>query len=310
MRRFGLACDNLVAADVVTADGRLVHTSETEHPELLWGLRGGGGNFGIVTRFELGLHPLGPTVYAGPVFYPAEASRDLLRAFRAWAPGAPDDVTAVVNLTTAPPLPVIPAEFHGRKVAVLLAVSTGPITDGAALVRDVREVAEPIADLLGPIPYQAMQSLIDPLWPKGVRAYFKAANLARLDDDLIERLCELHLAAPGPQCEIHVHQMGGAVARVGAGDTAFAERSMPYVLNAVTAWQDPAADAAHRDWARDVIAAAHDASTGRAYVNFLTDGDAARGAYGEDQYARLAALKGTWDPANVFRLNHNVVPAG
>src|SRR3954468_18048255 len=134
MRKFGLACDNLVAADVVTADGRLVHTSETESPELLWGLRGGGGNFGIVTQFELELHPLGPTVSAGPVFSPAEAAEPLLKAFSAWAETAPDDVTALVNLTTAPPLPAIPAEWHGKKVVALVAVSTGPLDEGEALV--------------------------------------------------------------------------------------------------------------------------------------------------------------------------------
>jgi FAD/FMN-containing dehydrogenase len=309
MRKFGLACDNLAAADVVTADGRLVHASESENSDLLWGLRGGGGNFGIVTQFELDLHPLGPTVYAGPVFYPADAARDLLRAFRAWAPDAPDDIAAVINLTTAPPLPVIPEEWHGKKIAAFLATSAGPVDEGAGLVDAIRQVAEPIADLLGPMPYLAVQTLLDPLWPKGLKAYFKATNLARLDDDLVERLCELHLTGPGPQCEIHVHQMGGAIARVDDGATAFAERSMPFVLNAVTGWHDAEAGAAHREWARAVVAAAADASTGRAYVNYLGDADAARAAYGEQIYARLVALKDRYDPTNVFRLNQNIEPS-
>ena len=309
MRKYGLACDNLAAADVVTADGRLIHASETENADLLWGLRGGGGNFGIVTQFELDLHPLGPTVYAGPIFYPADAAPDLLRAFRDWAPGAPDDVTALVSLATAPPLPVIPEEWHGKKVAIFIAVSTGPVDEGAGLVAAIRQVAEPIADLLGPMPYQMIQTLLDPLWPKGIHAYFKATNLARLDDDLVDRLCEQHLAAPGPQCEVHVHQMGGAVARVDDGATAFAERSMPFVLNAVTGWQDPDGAAAHRDWARAVIEAASDASTGRAYVNFLGDPDEARTSYGKDTYDRLVSLKNRYDPTNVFRLNQNIPPA-
>jgi FAD/FMN-containing dehydrogenase len=308
MRKFGLACDNLVAADVVTADGRLVHTSETESPELLWGLRGGGGNFGIVTQFELELHPLGPTVYAGPIFYPAEAAGDLLRAFRTWSEDAPDDVTALVNLTTAPPLPAIPAEWHGKKVVALVAVSTGPLEAGDALVAPLRAVAEPIVDLLGPMPYTFIQSLLDPLWEKGIGAYFKATNLARLDDELIERLCGLHLEAPGPQCEIHVHQMGGAVGRVDDAATAFSERSMPFVLNAVTGWRDPADAGSHSAWSRAVIASGLDASTGRAYVNFLGDADAARSSYGEETYARLVALKNTYDPTNLFRLNQNVRP--
>jgi FAD binding domain/Berberine and berberine like len=310
MRKFGLACDNLAAADVVTADGRLVHASESENADLLWGLRGGGGNFGIVTQFELDLHPLGPMVYAGPLFYPAAAARDVLRTFRAWAAEAGDDVTAVVNLTTAPPLPVIPEEWHGEKVVAFIAVSAGPIDEAEAIVSTFRSVADPIADVLGPMPYQMMQTLLDPLWQKGIHAYFKATNLARLDDDLVDRLCEIHLAAPGPQCEIHVHQMGGAVARVDDGATAFAERSMPFVLNAVTGWHDTDVGPAHREWARAVIAAASDASTGRAYVNFLGDPDAARTSYGEETYRRLVSLKNRYDPTNVFRLNQNIPPTG
>ena len=310
MRKFGLACDNLVAADVVTADGRLVHASETENSDLFWGLRGGGGNFGIVTQFEFDLHPLGPMIYAGPIFYPADAAHDLLHAFRDWAPGAPDEITAIVNLTTAPPLPVIPEEWHGRKVVALIAASSGPIDGADAIFGSLRAVAPPIADLLGPMPYHVIQTLIDPLWPKGIHAYFKATNLARLDDELIDRLCEIHLAAPGPQCEIHVHQMGGAIARASDGTTAFAERSMPFVLNAVAGWQDPDAGPAHREWARATIAAAADASTGRAYVNFLGDSDDARMSYGEETYARLVALKNEYDPTNVFRRNHNIDPSG
>jgi FAD/FMN-containing dehydrogenase len=308
MRKFGLACDNLVAADVVTADGRLVHASESENADLLWGLRGGGGNFGIVTQFEFELHPLGPVIYAGPIFYPAEASGDLLRAFREWATDAPDEITGIVNLTTAPPLPVIPEAWHGKKVAALIAASTGPVDQGDALVRRLRDVADPIADLLGPMPYQVIQTLIDPLWEKGINAYFKSTNLDRLDDQLIDRLCEIHLGAPGPQCEIHVHQMGGAVGRVAEGATSFGERSMPFVLNAVTGWHDVDLEAAHKTWARTTIAAATDSSTGRAYVNFLGDADAARTAYGDQTYARLEALKNHYDPTNVFSLNQNIAP--
>ncbi len=308
MRKFGLACDNLVAADVVTADGRLVRASETDDRDLLWALRGGGGNFGIVTQFEFDLHPVGPMVYAGPIFYPADASHELLHTFRDWAANAPDEITALVNLTTAPPLPVIPAEWHGKKVAAFIATSSGPVDEGESLVGAFRTVGEPIADLLGPMPYEAIQTLIDPLWEKGIHAYFKATNLAQLDDALIDRLCAIHLEAPGPQCEIHVHQMGGAIARVPDGATAFAERSMPFLLNAVTGWRDPAEAEAHTDWARTVIDAGAAASTGRAYVNFLGDADAAKSSYGEQTYARLVELKNEYDPTNVFRLNQNIDP--
>jgi FAD/FMN-containing dehydrogenase len=309
MRKFGLACDNLSGADLVTADGRLIHISESANADLLWGLRGGGGNFGIVTQLEFDLHPLGPMIYAGAIFYPGAAARDLLCAFREWAGNAPDDITAVVNLTAAPPLPVIPEEWHGKKVAAFLAASTGPVDEGEALVRVIREVDEPIADVLGPMPYQAMQTLLDPLWPKGIHAYFKATNLAQLDDELIHRLGKIHQAAPGPQCEIHVHQMGGAVRGVADDATAFGERSMPFLLNAVAGWHDPSAGEAHTQWARTVIEAASDASTGRAYVNFLGDTGAAQAAYGEDTYARLVSLKNDYDPTNVFRLNQNIEPS-
>jgi FAD/FMN-containing dehydrogenase len=309
MRKHGLACDNLVGADVVTADGCLVHASETENADLLWGLRGGGGNFGIVTQFEFSLHPVGPVLYAGLIFFSAEHDAQLMRLFREWAPNVPDEITAALNLTTAPPLPVVPEEWHGRKVIALIAVSAGPVDEAEDHFRSFREAAEPVADLLGPMPYTAMQTLIDPLWQKGIHAYFKATNLAQLDDALIERLCRQHEAAPGPQCEVHIHQMGGALARVADDDTAFSERSMPYVLNAVTGWHDPEAAAAHTRWARAVIDAAADASTGRAYVNFLGDGEAARTSYGPQTYARLEALKRDYDPTNLFRLNQNIPPS-
>jgi FAD/FMN-containing dehydrogenase len=310
MRKYGLACDNLVAADVVTADGRLVRASADENPELLWGLRGGGGNFGIATSFELELHPVGPIVYAGPVFYPAAAARELTHAFREWSAGAPDELTGLVNLTSAPPLPVIPSEWHGKKVAALVAVSAGAPDEAEQHVRELRGVAEPIADLLGPMPYTMMQSLLDPLWQKGIGAYFKATNLAQLDDGLIDTLCELHLEAPGPQCEIHVHQMGGAVGRIGEADTAFSERSMPFVLNVVTGWHDPGDAGSHTEWARAVVASASASSTGRAYVNFLGDEDAAKSSYSDETYRRLVALKDEFDPTNVFRLNQNIAPSG
>jgi FAD/FMN-containing dehydrogenase len=309
MRAHGLACDNLVGADVVTADGRLVHASESENADLLWGLRGGGGNFGIVTSFELALHPVGPTVYAGPLFLPGDAAGDLLRFYRDWAPSAPDAITTAVSLATAPPLPVIPEEWHGKKVAILIAVCAGPIEDGEALCRDLRTVAEPVADLIHPMPYTFIQSLLDPLWPKGINAYFKGAHLAGLSEGTIDSLVELHQNTPSPQCEIHVHQMGGAVARVGKTDTAYPERSMSYVLNAVTGTPDAAALDANAEWARTVIASAQGDETGRAYVNFLSEAGGAEAAYGEETYGRLVALKDDYDPTNVFRLNQNVAPS-
>jgi Berberine and berberine like len=195
-------------------------------------------------------------------------------------------------------------------VAILIAVCAGPVGDGEALVRELRTVAEPVADLIHPMPYQFIQGLLDPLWPKGINAYFKAANLARLSDETIDSLVRLHQDTPGPQCEIHVHQMGGAVARVGQAETAFPERSMPFVLNAVTGTPEAALLGAHTEWARAVVASTQADHTGRAYVNFLGDADdAAESAYGEETYARLVALKERYDPTNVFHRNQNIVPS-
>jgi FAD/FMN-containing dehydrogenase len=310
MRQYGLACDNLVGADVVTADGRVVHASADKNADLFWGLRGGGGNFGIVTSFELALHPVGPTVYAGPIFLPGDAAADLLRFYRDWAPNQPDAITTAMSLATAPPLPAIPEEWHGKKVAILIAVCAGPVEDGEALVRDLRAIAEPVADLLGPMPYTFMQSLLDPLWPKGINAYFKGTHLAGLSDETIDSFVELHQAAPGPQCEIHVHQMGGAVGRVGVGETAYPERSMEYVLNVVTGTADQAELGANTEWARAVVASASADQTGRGYVNFISEADGgADELYGDETYARLVALKERYDPTNVFHLNQNIVPS-
>jgi FAD/FMN-containing dehydrogenase len=309
MRRHGLACDNLLSAEVVTADGTLVHASADENAELFWGLRGGGGNFGVVTQFEFALHPVGPLVYAGAIFFPPELDAPLLELFRDWAPGAPDDVTLLVNLTTAPPLPPIPAEWHGRPVAALVGMWCGAVDEGAALLAPFRKLGEPVADLFGPMPYGAMQTLIDPLWPKGLQAYFKAANLRRVDDATIAALVPLHLDAPGPQCEIHVHQMGGAVALVAEEATAFGDRSMPFLVNAVTGWREPADADSHIAWARRVVDAVQPAATGRSYVNFTGEADAAGTYYAAEALQRLRAVKAQFDPLNVLRLNQNVAVA-
>ena len=308
MRKHGLTCDNLIGADVVTADGRLVRASEETNPELLWALRGGGGNFGIVTQFDLKVHPVGPIVHAGPIFFPAELALPLLRLFREWAPEAPDDVTAFVNLTTAPPLPVIPEAWHGQKVAALIALSVGSFDEADERLKPFRALGEPVADLLGPMPYTTMQSLVDPFWAHPIRSYFKSTNLARLDDSVLERWAELHLAAPGPQAEVHVQQMGGAVGRVPEDGSAFVDRSMPFLVNVVTGWHDPPLDQAHIAWARDAVAAAGPVDTGHAYVNFQGDALAGEALYGAEKYARLVTLKREYDPTNVFRLNQNIAP--
>ncbi|HEY4278809.1 MAG TPA: FAD-binding oxidoreductase [Conexibacter sp.] len=311
MRKHGLTCDNLIGADVVTADGCLVHANAHENDELFWGLRGGGGNFGIVTAFEYQLHPVGPTILGGAVFYPGDLAGEILRFYRDWAASAPDELTTLVSLATAPPAPFLPEEWHGRRVVVIPAMYAGPLQDGETALRPLRELGEPVADLLGPMPYVAMQSLLDPLWGPGEFNYFKAGWLRGLDDDTVETLVGFHRHITSPTSEIHVHQMGGAVARVPADATAFGDRSAPFLLNITAGTQTAEGfdDAAR--WAHALHSAVGPALTGGTYVNFLSaEGhERVEAAYGADTYQRLVALKDQYDPANVFHLNQNIVPS-
>ncbi len=310
MRKHGLTCDNLVAADLVTADGRLVRASEDENPELYWGLRGGGGNFGIVTSFEFRLHRVGPTILAGPIFFPGEQATQVLRGYREYTANLPDEMTTLVNLNTAPPAPFLPAEVHGKKVVTVVSVYAGSPDDGRRLAMPLRELGTPITDLLGPMPYTMMQSLLDGLFTAGARNYFKSGYLGGLSDEVIDTLVRFHGPSISPTSEIHIQHLGGAVARVADDATAFGERSAPYLLNIVARWADSGTDDAQVGWARDLYAATEPFSTGGTYVNFLSAGDdRVAAAYGEAKYERLARLKDTWDPTNVFRLNQNIRPA-
>src|SRR3954468_676663 len=225
MRKHGLAADNLRAADVVTAEGHVVRASAGENPELLWGLRGGGGNFGVVTSFEFQLHPVGPMVTAGAVFYPGDRAGDVLRAHRDWAATAPDELTTLVNLLTGPPAPFLPEAWHGRPLVAVIGMHVGSPDAAERDLQPLREIATPVADLFGPMPYVAMQSLADPLWGPGAHSYMKAGFMRGLDDATIDTLVAQHASVTSPKTEIHVHHMGGAVARVAADATAFGERS-------------------------------------------------------------------------------------
>jgi FAD/FMN-containing dehydrogenase len=310
MRRYGLTCDNLIAADVVTADGRLVRASADENPDLFWGLRGGGGNFGVVTSFEFQLHRVGPTVLAGPIFYPGDQAAEVLSGYRDYASTLPDDMTTLANLASAPPLPFLPPDVHGKPIVVVVGVYAGSPDDGMDLAAPLRRLGTPIADLLGPMPYATIQSLLDPLYAAGARNFFKSGYLANMPDDSIETLTRFQLAAPSPSSEIHLHQFGGAVARVADGETAFGSRSAPWVVNTVARWTDPSTDDVQMAWARDLYAALEPYCASGTYVNFLSAGDdRVREAYGPEKYERLARLKENWDPTNLFRLNQNVQPA-
>jgi hypothetical protein len=311
MRKYGLTCDNLEAVDLVTADGRLVRASEHENPELYWGLRGGGGNFGIVTSFEFRIHRVGPTVLAGPIFFPGDQATQILRGYREYTADLPDEMTTLVNLTTAPPAPFLPADVHGKKIVAVIGVYAGPPDEGRRIAEPLRRLGTPITDLLGPMPYTTMQSLLDGVFSAGARNYFKAGYLAGLSDEAIDTLVRFHGPSISPSSEIHIQHLGGAVARVPDDATAFGGRGAPYLMNVVARWTDPSTDDAQIAWARELYAAAEPSTTGGTYVNFLSEGDdRVAAAYGPDKLERLARLKEVWDPTNAFRLNQNVKPAG
>jgi FAD/FMN-containing dehydrogenase len=309
MRAHGLTCDNLVSAEVVTADGRTLQASETENADLYWGLRGGGGNFGVVTRFEYRLHPV-TNVTGGMVLHPAERARELLRRYRELVASAPEGLTTVLAFLTAPPAPFVPDSLQGKPAVAVALCHSGDPADGADAVRPFRTHGPPAADVVGIMPYTAVQSMLDASAPAGQLNYWKAAYLNELSDAAIEALVAQAERMPLGMSQLHVHQMGGAVARVAPEATAYAHRSARFAVNVIGMWSDPAASESHVGWARASAAAFAPFATGAVYVNFLGDeGDERiRAAYGESTYTRLAELKAKYDPDNVFRLNQNIRP--
>jgi FAD/FMN-containing dehydrogenase len=311
MRKHGLACDNLRSAEVVTADGQILTASATENADLFWGLRGGGGNFGIVTTFEFDLHPVGPTVTAGPVFYPGDRAEEVMRFYRDFVRDLPDELTTLVNLLTAPPAPFLPEEWHGKKLVALIGCWSGDVEEGAKAMQPLRELGDPVADLVGPMPYVQMQSLIDALWPHGTKAYMKAGYLRELDDAAIETMARYHQDATSPASEIHIQHFGGAVGRVDGDATAYGERQAPFVLNTIAVSHEPGGIDTHVDWAQQLYAEIEPSLTGGAYINFLSaEGEErVKAAYGAKKFDRLRGLKDRYDPTNLFHLNQNIPPS-
>jgi hypothetical protein len=310
-RPYGLACDNLLAAEMVTVDGGLVRASADDDAELFWALRGGGGNFGIVTSFTYRLHPVGPTVLGGPIFYPGDTARDLFDLYRAWTSELPAELNSFLVLTTAPPAPFLPESVHGKPVAIAMVCHAGDIADGQRLVAPLREFGPPIADLLAPMPYTALQSMLDGLWGPGASNYFRGGHLTGMPEDAVDTVLSFTAQRPGPVAEFHLHHMGGAVDAMPADATAYAGRRSPYLFNIITRWDNgPAGRGAHIGWARD-LAEALEPHTAGAYVNFIGDtgADRVRAAYPPAIYDRLAAVKRRFDPDNIFRLNQNIPPA-
>jgi FAD/FMN-containing dehydrogenase len=249
MRRHGLTCDNLVAARVVTADGRFLHASEQENAELLWGLKGGGGNFGIVTAFEYRLHPLGPQVLAGVILHPAEQAPGVLRFYRNYVATAPDDLTTIVNLRQAPPAPFLPSDIHGRSVVIIALCYAGRIEDGERVVAPLRQFGKPLIDLIRPTPYLAHQGMFDASVPHGLRYYWKSDYLGPLSDAAIDTLVAHAWKAPSPTSYTILFHLGGAIRRFEGAATAFEDRSAEHALNINAVWADPEATDQHIAWA-------------------------------------------------------------
>lgn len=312
-RKCGLTADNLLAADVVLADGRAVTASAEENADLFWGLRGGSGNFGIVTSFEFRLHRVGPIVYGGMLLYPPDRAGDVLRCLRDVMEAAPDDLGAAGALISAPPEPFVPEEARGKPVVGVVICWTGDHDAGERVVAPLREVAQPVVDLVGPMPYAALQSMLDASGPKGIRAYMKAEFLEDLGDEVVEKLIHSGLQSPGPLTQVLIEPMGGAIGRVSEDDTALGRRDTTWCYHAIALWMDPSqeADDAHVAWARQLADDLQPHTTSGVYLNFTSDeGDErVQATYGAERYARLVALKDEYDPTNLFALNQNIRPS-
>jgi FAD/FMN-containing dehydrogenase len=311
-RKHGLSCDNLLAAELVTADGGLVHTSESDNAELLWGLRGGGGNFGIVTAFELQLHELGPDVELLFVVYPGDRAREVLATFVGLMADAPDEISLLSFLGRVPEADMFPAESHGRPMVAIAGIYAGPTAEAEPVLRPFRELGGPIADLSGRMPFTEVQSLLDEDYPAGGGYYWKSIELDGLDGTVIDRLVEHAAAAPSAHSTVDVWYHGGAMGRVAPDATAFGERAL-VLLGYEANFEDLDAAEPNVAWVRDSLTELSPYARRGTYLNFpgfFEEGDAlVRDSYGDANYRRLVQLKDAWDPDNVFRLNGNIAPS-
>ena len=307
-RTFGLTIDNLLSVDLVTADGAFVKASERENPDLFWGVRGGGGNFGIVTEFEFRLHPVGPYLVSGPVFWPMEDGPEVLRFYRDWIADCPDEIMTILVQRKAPPLPAMPPEVVGKRVVGVVACHTGSVEDGERALAPLKGFGSPVLDLCEPKPYVALQSMFNPSFPPGWWYYFRACDVAELNDDVIDIAMEFGSRIHSPITGVALWQLGGAVSRVGEDETAFNGRQAGHTFNINGNTESADGFEREREWARDYWSALSPYHTS-VYVNFLMEEgeDRIRQAYGA-KFDRLQALKRTYDPDNVFRLNQNIPP--
>ena len=311
-RCHGLACDNLVSAEVVLADGRVVTASATEHPDLFWGLKGGGGNFGVVTELELRLHPVGPLVTAGMVMHPRDRAMEVCRFFRDYMREAPREVGGGVVFMHAPPAPFVPDELRGRPVVAIIAGHFGTVAEGAAALAPVKAFGSPAVDLIGPMPYCDLQAITDGGNPPGRRNYWRSGLVDDLSDDAIDTLIACATSVTSPASVVILGPMGGAVADVAGDATAIGGRDAPWLYHCYGIWTDPLEDQRHIAWVRATEAAMRPFTTDGIALNFVSDAknDRVRRTFGPATYARLVAVKDAYDPHNVFRLNQNVPPSG
>jgi FAD/FMN-containing dehydrogenase len=311
-RKCGYTVDNLLGAEIVTADGQVLTTSESENPQLFWGTRGGGGNFGVATAFELKLHAIGPTLLAGMLIYPAAMAAGVLANFRDVMAGAPDEVGSAIALLTSPQEEFVPEPVQGQPVVGVIVCYAGPVDEGEDALRPLREFGPPAMDMVEPMPYVALQRLIEPGYPHGMRNFWTGDFLGGLPEQAIEVLCRYHLVKPSPLTQILVLAGGGAPARVPNDATALGSRGAPFNIHITSLWADPADDEANIAWTRELSAQMKRFATGHAYLNFLGDEGDERviAAFTPESYARLTALKDRYDPDNLFRSNQNIKPSG
>ncbi len=313
-RRHGLTCDNLIGADVVAADGRVLTVDEQNHPDLLWALRGGGGNFGVVTSFEFRLHPIGPEVWIPLVMYPAESAPKVLRFFREFMAQAPDELMVIAVFWNTPHGEPIPEGARNVPTLVLLGCYSGPLGQGEAAIAPLRTLGTPLADLSGPMPYvEAQRQIFDPDYPDGRRYYWRSIYLPALDDEVIAALAGHAARRPSPISSLDIWGLGGAMARMPLSASAFAGRDAPFLLGIEANWDDPGQDDDNIAWAREVYRdMARRFPAGGTYLNFPGFGEEGeallRGSFGEN-FARLQEVKARYDPTNLFRSNFNITPA-
>jgi FAD/FMN-containing dehydrogenase len=307
--KHGLACDNLLSAEVVLADGTIVTASPDDHPELLWGLRGGGGNFGVVTELEFRLHRLGPIVLAGLMLFEIERAGEVVRGWRDRADAAPDELSTACVVINAPPEPFVPPELQGRPAVAIAALHVGDAEQGAETVQPLREL-RPAVDLVAPMPYTAFQAAQDASAPPGLRSYWRGEYLHELSDAAIDVFLAhaVELTALAPLNQAVLFRVGQAIARIPAAGGAFSQRDANYLFHPIAVWSDAADDDRLIAAARGFTAAMRPFATGAPYLNFTPESDRIPDAYGQDTYARLVSLKQTYDPANLFARNQNVDP--